>query len=104
MKFQSIILSLTVALASVINAQACTIFINGTQYKSQTGNVGGGCFGLGGDNNVTSATVSDPGTNYTFYSDYNCKGTAIGNGTNTTTFNPPLNKPKSVKLTCPPGK
>ncbi|CAG8526859.1 14148_t:CDS:2 [Ambispora leptoticha] len=101
MKFQSIILSLTVVAASVIYAQACTVFLNGTAYRSQTGNVGGGCFGLGGDNNITDVTTSNPGTKYTFFSDYGCKGTKLGHGTDKKHFDPPVKMPKSINITCP---
>ncbi|CAG8537766.1 5755_t:CDS:2 [Ambispora leptoticha] len=101
MKFQSIVLSLTVVAASVIYAQACTVFLIGTAYSSQTGNVGGGCFGLGGDNNVTSATTSDPNTTYIFYSDYGCQGTTLGNGTDATNFSPAIVYPYSIFVVCP---
>ncbi|CAG8678154.1 8830_t:CDS:2, partial [Ambispora leptoticha] len=63
--------------------------MKGTVYSSQTGSVGGGCYGLGGDNNITDVTTSNPGTMYTFYSDYGCTGTVLGQGTDTTHFNPP---------------
>ncbi|CAG8528383.1 9502_t:CDS:2 [Ambispora leptoticha] len=100
MKPQSIILSLTVITASVIYAQACTVFLNGTAFKSQTGSVGGGCFGLG-DNNITNVTTSNPGTNYTFYPGYGCTGAPLANGTDATNYDPPIVGAKSVNITCP---
>ncbi|CAG8582717.1 3432_t:CDS:2 [Ambispora leptoticha] len=101
MKLQSIILSLTVSLASVIHAQACTIFLRGTAYTSQTGDVGGGCFGLGADNFLQEVRASDPGTTYTFFPNYGCQGNPIGSGMDDTFF--PYIQPSSVRLVCPRG-
>ncbi|CAG8569955.1 13542_t:CDS:2 [Ambispora leptoticha] len=101
MKFQSIILALTAGLAFVIHAQACTLFLNGTNMH-QTGNTGGGCFGLDPTDPINKATVSNPGTSYVFYSDTNCNGTAVATGKDTTAYNPPITA-SSVNITCPPG-
>ncbi|CAG8545642.1 3748_t:CDS:2 [Ambispora leptoticha] len=104
MKFQSIILCLTVVLTSVIYAQAgvlkrglCTIHYAGNT-KHETGNTSG-CYGIDESDPVKTVSVTTAGSSYIFYSDYGCKGAEVFRGKDSTTQNPPK-KAKSVLLTC----
>ncbi|CAG8541668.1 3570_t:CDS:2 [Ambispora leptoticha] len=95
---KSIILSLTVVLASIAYVQAgtCTLTWFG-QYRHETGNQSG-CYGVDESDPITKVTVSTVGSSYIFYSDYGCTGDAIITGHDTSS-GPPV-KAKSVYLTC----
>ncbi|CAG8447285.1 5043_t:CDS:2 [Ambispora leptoticha] len=99
MKFQSIILSLTVGLSSVIYAQS-----NWQRRRRM--------LWFGGDNPVKAVNVSTPGTTYTFFSGVDCTGNPIGSGKDNQTFPQPIQftnsqnqvqGPLSVFETCPSG-
>ncbi|CAG8469895.1 1576_t:CDS:2 [Ambispora gerdemannii] len=99
MNFQSIILFLAASLAFVVYAQAgtCTIFYSGAT-RHQTGNTSG-CYGIDESDIVNDARTDVKGTCYTFYSDYGCKGSIVGQRWCDTSK--PGIKGKSVKLECP---
>ncbi|CAG8643709.1 11220_t:CDS:2, partial [Paraglomus brasilianum] len=87
MKFQSIIVFIIVSLAFGSHVQAlCEIFLKGT-YKHQTGGQSG-CFGADFNDPISVASVSIPRTSYKFYSGYNCKGSILATGIDTTNFDP----------------
>ncbi|CAG8541648.1 3569_t:CDS:2 [Ambispora leptoticha] len=95
---KSIILSLTVVLASIAYVQAgtCTLTWFG-QYRHETGNQSG-CYGVDESDPITKVTVSTHGSSYIFYGGYGCTGKVIFSGYDTTD-GPPV-EAKSVYLTC----
>ena len=69
------------------------------QFRHQTGDKGGGCFGYDNTDPITECNVSDPGASYEFFKEFGCKGSAIGSGKDSAHFN--HLKISSIKLVCP---
>ncbi|CAG8626016.1 11298_t:CDS:2 [Ambispora leptoticha] len=92
MKFQSIILSLTISLASVIHARVCTT-------SSETGNIGGECYDLADGTNLAEVISIIAGIPYNFFSEPNCEGTPLNSDTDTIIFNSPFpSLPRSILI------
>ena len=72
------------------------------QFKHQTGDKGGGCFGYDNTDSISFCDVSDAGTEYVFFNEFGCKGKIVGSGKNAKAFDPPI-RVSSIGLKCPPG-
>jgi hypothetical protein len=86
--------------AAAAPAHACELTCQG-QTRHQTGDRGGGCFGLDPDDRV-SACETTPGASYRLYAGPGCTDAEIASGKGRLSFDTSA-RVASVKLTCPPG-
>jgi hypothetical protein len=97
-----IVLSASVVLAApAAPAYACELTCEG-HARHQTGDKGGGCFGLDPDDRVAACQTDPPDASYRLFTGPGCTGSEVASGRGRLVLDPPLSA-ASVRLACKPG-
>src|SRR3954469_10002922 len=88
------------SISAIVPAHACELTCQELS-RHQTGDKGGGCFGLESDDPVSRCEAM-PEASYRLYAGAGCTGPEVASGKGRSGFDPPA-RVASVKLACPPG-